>query len=302
MIERLHLPPEFIRNIQGAFGEAGRHWQEKLPGLITQASIRWGLSNLQPVPNLSYNYVAFAHRGDEQVVLKVGVPDRELTSEMEALECFDGNRACRLLEKDEENSCFLLERLKPGELLSSLADDEEATRIAVGVMRNLWKPAPASDKLIQLADWFDGLKNIRPHFDGGTGPIPEKLLRHVESLLPQLFMEQNQMLIHGDLHHDNILLSERGWLAIDPKGVIGPAGYEIGPFMLNPLSEIQDEGRFRTRSERRIEILTEMLGFEREQIIHWSTVHAVLSTWWNIQDGLGWDYSMRCAEILSEIE
>jgi streptomycin 6-kinase len=297
----LHLPPDFTRNIVGAFGEAGRHWQEKLPGLITQATIRWGLSNLQPVPNLSYNYVAFAQRGDEEVVLKVGVPDRELSSEMAALECFDGIGACRLLEKDEKNFCFLLERLKPGELLSSLADDDKATRIAVQVMQTLWKPAPTSDKLIQLSDWLDGLKRIRAHDEGGMGPIPDKLLRHVESLLLQLFMEPNRVLIHGDLHHDNILLSERGWLAIDPKGVIGPAGYEIGPFMLNPLSEIPDEGRFRKRSERRIEILTEMLGFEREQIIQWSTVHAVLSAWWNVEDGLGWDYSMRCAEILSKI-
>ncbi len=88
---------------------------------------------------------------------------------------------------------------------------------------------------IQLTDWFDGLKRLRKMFNGGTGPLDEKLVERVERTTKDFFAENhNPVLMHGDFHHFNILSSERGWLVIDPKGVIGPAGYEVGPFMLNP--------------------------------------------------------------------
>ncbi len=261
-----------------------------------------GLSNVQPVPNLSYNFVAFARRGDEGVVLKIGVPNRELKSEMAALRLFNGAGACRLIGHDQEKCFLLLERLRPGKMLSTLKDDNEATHIAVQVMQNLWRPVPEHNEFIQLSDWFSGLKKIRPHFGGDTGPFPKELLERVESLLPELFADQNIKLMHGDFHHFNVLSSERGWLAIDPKGVIGPAGYEIGPFMLNPLNSISDDHQFKVCAERRADILSERLGFEREKIIMWSTAHAVLSAWWGLEDDTGWECPMHCAKMFSEIK
>ena len=124
----------------------------------------------------------------------------------------------------------------------------------------------------------------------------------VESFLPELFSDKNVKLIHGDFHHFNTLLSERGWLAIDPKGVIGPVGYEIGPLMINPWNSLSDGSNFQIREERRVSILAERLGWEREYIINWATAHAVLSAWWDFQDGMNWEYSMNCAQILSEIK
>ncbi len=59
--------------------------------------------------------------------LKIGVPNRELTSEMSALRFFDGKGAVRLLEADEERVMFLLERLQPGDMLATLNDDDQAT-------------------------------------------------------------------------------------------------------------------------------------------------------------------------------
>ena len=130
----MKLPPEFISNIQNVYGEDGHAFLESLPDLIAEASARWGLEKVVPAPELSYNFVAFAKRGEENVVLKMGVPNREIRSEMAALRLFNGESACKLLEYDEERCWMLLERLRPGEMLSTLEDDEEATRIAVEVM------------------------------------------------------------------------------------------------------------------------------------------------------------------------
>lgn len=126
----MNLPQDFIITIQNTYGDEGCTFLNSLPGIIDKASRRWNLTLIQTVPNLSYNYVAYAHRllpnsrQPGEVVLKIGVPNRELTSEMTALRLFNGQGSVRLLEADEDQGIFLLERLRPGEMLATLEDDE----------------------------------------------------------------------------------------------------------------------------------------------------------------------------------
>ncbi len=334
----MQLPHEFISTIQNVFKEDGEKFLAVLPSTLDEVSQRWGLSDVQPVPNLSFNFVAFAKRpstapqssrgSTQDVILKMGVPNRELISEMMALKYFNGDGACQLLECDEERGFLLLERLKPGIMLSELDDDDERTNIAADVMQKIWRPvetlesnstlrahelfdngqhpqgtrAARLQNLIRLSDWFDELKKIRPHFNGGTGPFPKEILERVESYLPELFADKDVKLMHGDFHHFNILSSERGWLIIDPKGVIGPAGYEVGPLMLNPWNSISDWNSFKVQVARRVGILSERLGWEREKIINWATAHAVLSAWWSIEDNMEDENTLKCARIFSELK
>ncbi|MBK6793269.1 MAG: phosphotransferase [Anaerolineales bacterium] len=293
------LPQSFINTIHGSYQEAGRKFLADLPELIEEASKRWGLREVQPVPNLSYNFVAFANQDANEVILKLGIPNPELTSEMHALKLFDGGGICQLLDCDEDKGFLLIERLKPGSMLVELMNDDERTHIAVDVMQKLWRTAPQNEGFIRLTDWFDGLKNIRPLFNGGTGPIPKELLEKVESMLPDLFADEEIYLIHGDFHHYNILSSERGWLAIDPKGVIGPAGYEIGPLMINPRLKPMDRTQFKVQAERRVSILHERFGWAREKIIGWALAHSVLSAYWDLD--LEPESSIEAARIFAKI-
>ncbi len=271
-----------------------------MPDLIDEASCRWGLTNVQPVSNLSYNFVAFATHGKEDVVLKIGVPNRELTSEMSALRFFDGKGAVRLLEADEERAMFLLERLQPGDTLTTLNDEDQATHIAADVMLNLWRPAPSEGAFIKLSDWFKDFKKLYIRFEGVTGPLEKSLVERAEHSVANFFSEDYApMLIHGDLHHYNILSSGDNWLAIDPKGVIGPAAYEVGPLLMNPLGFLNRSDAVQI-TKRRMDILSERLGFEREQILEWGIAHAVLSAWWSLEDNMDWKYSMRCAEVIAQ--
>jgi streptomycin 6-kinase len=299
----MNLPYEFISNIQNTFQEDGHIFLKALPDRVAEASARWRLTDVRPSPELSYNFVAFARRGDEQVVLKMGVPNRELKSEMAALRLFNGEGACKLLDYDEEKYWMLLERLQPGVMLSTLEDDEEATHIAADVMQKIQRVAPTDDVFIRLSDWFDGLKKLRPHFNGGTGPLNEKLVERVEHSVKEFFAENHKpVLMHGDFHHFNILSSERGWLIIDPKGVIGPACYEVGPLLINPWSDLLNRKDYRGMTKRRIDILHECLGFERERIHEWGLAHAVLSAWWSIEDHGDWSYAADFAEMIAGLE
>lgn len=323
----MNLPPEFISNIQNVFGEEGHAFLKALPDLVAEASARWSLTDVQPVSDLSYNFVAFANRpstalplrgrsAQDEVALKMGVPNHEMKSEIAALRLFNGEGACRLIDYDKEKYFLLLERLNPGVMLSTLEDDEEATHIAAEVMQKIWKPLESGSVLpsvqqqavglqsfILLSDWFDGLKKLRPMFNGGTGPLNEKIVERVERSVKDFFAENHKpVLMHGDFHHFNILSSERGWLAIDPKGVVGPAGYEAGPLLMNPWGSLSDGINHRLMTERRIDILHEHLGFERERIQEWALAHAVLSAWWGVEDNTGWDYSLAVAEMIAELK
>ena len=336
----LEFPLEFIRTIQNTFGEDGVHWLDSFPALLAEATRRWGLTEIQPVPNLSYNFVAFALRAasdsehsrsagyairpstsprrargsaQDQVILKLGVPHRELTSEIAALRYYEGRGVCRLLDADAEKGMLLLERLEPGHMLSTLENDDRATRIAADVMKTLWESSNdfsrlittevVTTKFIQLKDWFAGFPRLRQHFNGGTGPLPKRLVETAEALSSALLSEnKEETLLHGDFHHFNVLESERGWLVIDPKGVIGPRGYELGPFLINPMPDFLNGSRPIVQTTRRIAILSEMLGMERERIRAWGICHAVLSAWWCIEgnDPAGRQYSLRCADIFRQ--
>ena len=318
----MNLPIDFVSTIKNTFGVDGERFLANLPALIDEASQRWGLTNVQPVENLSYNFVAYAEspspagrgvrsEGENKVILKLGIPREELTSEIAALRLFNGEGACKLIDADDAKGFLLLERLQPGEMLSTLEDDEEATQIAAEVMKRIWRfdygaantpLRSARNKFIQLSDWFDRLKRLREIFNGGTGPLDAKLVERVERSTKNFFVENHSpVLMHGDFHHFNILSSERGWLVIDPKGVIGPACYEVGPLMMNPWGRLPRGGRLKSRIERRVDILHEHLGFERERILEWSLAHAILSAWWGIEDRTGWEYSMQIAEVIAAL-
>jgi len=300
----LDLPGEFSENIRAAFGAKGEQWLLDLPELLEEAVCRWQLT-IGHAMQLSYNYVCLAERADKsQVVLKIGVPHREFTSELSMLRFLNGRGCVRLLESNDEKSMFLMERLLPGNMLVSEENDEIRTSIACDVMINLWRPAPSGLPFIQLSDWFAEIEKIRPKFGGSTGPFPAKIIERIEKLIPELFQNSDHTaLIHGDLHHFNILSSERGWLAIDPKGVIGPPEYECGPFLINPIPDFPYSLHAVRQTEKRIAIMSEKLGFSREIIRDWGLCHAILSAWWDTRDdGTGGEYSLACADVIMKAQ
>jgi streptomycin 6-kinase len=205
-----------------------------------------------------------------------------------------------LLEADAGQGMLLLERLDPGRMLTTLKDDDRATEIAAEVMKRIHRPIPPEGSFISLRGWFDELKKLRPHFGGGTGPFPEKTFAMVEQLIPDLFSEHRPpVLLHGDFHHFNILSSRRGWLIIDPKGVEGIAEYDVGPFLTNPNDYMPPEAQAIRRTQRRIAILSEQLGFDPQRLRLWGICYSVLSAFWDMtEDGSGGEDSRLWAEIL----
>jgi streptomycin 6-kinase len=111
------------------------------------------------------------------------------------------------------------------------------------------------------------------------------------------------MLLHGDLHHDNILSATREpWLVIDPKGIVGDPGYDLGAFLYNPwpgLLELPDPARV---IARRVDQLAEGLGMERARVRAWGIAQAVLSACWSIEGNDDWRHTITCGEYLAAMK
>lgn len=267
-------------------GDDGKVWLEQLPALLENLRRRWSLEIEQPLSDLSYNFVAQARRRDgTPVMLKAGVPDDELLSEIAALRHYDGRGCVMLLEADPDVGAMLLERLEPGTMLVDL-DDERATRIAAEVMQTLWRPLPRLHSFVTVEQWAQGLERLRATFDGGSGPFPPQLVEAAEQLFADLLASSSEpVLLHGDLHHYNILAAQRApWLVIDPKGVSGEPLYETGALLRNPMPQVGGWPDLRRTLTRRVDILAEQLEADRARIVAWGLAQAVLSSWWSYED------------------
>jgi streptomycin 6-kinase len=298
-----------LRTVRATWGEPGREWLAALPELLTECAHRWSLTLAPPFPNLSFNYVAPAVRADgTEAVLKAGVPNKGLRSEAAALRVFEGRGSVRLLDSDPDRGLLLLERLRPGASLTALADeahDDEATTIAASVMRGLWRPAPPGHDFPTVADWGQGFARLRARFGGGAGPLPPAWVEQGEALFADLLASSAApVLLHGDLHHDNILSGHRQpWLAIDPKGVVGEPAYEVGALLRNLWPDRHTHQNPARLLEHRLHRLAEELELDPARVRGWAVAQAVLSAVWGIEDNdEGWGAALADAELLAAIK
>ena len=298
------LPATFVRTILGVFGDEGALWLDTLPERINRLAERYELTLGEPF-DLSYNYViAVTRRDGTPAVMKLSAPEGEAQDQILALRHYDGSGSVQLLEADLDEGFMLLERVLPGERLTLLPDDEEATRIAADVMSKLWRPLPADHTFTTVEEWAEGLQRLRDRFDGGTGPLPAPLVERAEALYRELFASAPPpVLLHGDLHHENILTSARApYLAIDPKGVAGEPAYEVGPLLLNPWPGLLQWPNLAQVQARRVAILVEHLQLDRERLLACAIAHSVLSAAWSVEDhDDGWQHSIVVAETLLQL-
>lgn len=305
-----HIPEKVRRNLVLYFGKMGRSWLDALPELLATLSARFELRLHQPFPNLSINIVIPATRNDgTEVVLKVGVPNKELLTEAESLHLFAGNNAVRLLDDDVKNGGLLLERISPGTSLLQLIDggetaDVQATAIAADVLMKLQATLPTEHSFPTLQDWFQSFTEVRVRYEGGSGPLPQDLFDMAEQISEELLQSMSQtFLLHGDLHHDNILCSgTTDWLAIDPKGVIGEREFEIAPFLRNPMPALLERMSTRKVLSRRIHQFAELTGFDRQRLIRWGLAESILSATWSLDDiKESWKREVAIARIFAEM-
>ncbi|KRF11184.1 aminoglycoside phosphotransferase family protein [Paenibacillus sp. Soil787] len=277
------LPKQFVQTLRDVHKDKADGWLRDFDRLICDSEERWQMKLMSPF-DLSFNYVAPAIRKDgTEVVVKLVIPGDEFASEVGALKLFNGNGMVKIIDVDIENGILILERLLPGKTLAVLENEEEAAHIASQVMKRLWIPAPTNSSSIPTTFTMEKkLIHILKKNTEGLGPITKEILQEaVDTYKSMNAMPDKPFLLHGDLHHYNILMAAREpWLAIDPKGLIGDREYDVIQYLLNKLPN----GDSTNVIEKRIDILVKELNLDKKRLLSWGFAHSVLSTCWTVQE------------------
>jgi len=279
---------DFIKKIITLRGDTGKKWLEDIPTTIKKYEKEWGITCVSPFP-LSYNYVTPAKTQDGKcVVLKISFPDNhEFTLEHEALNFYDGIGSIKVLREDIKNGIMLLEMAEPGTRLRDIYSDEKQISLASDVMRKMYRPVSNTIASLfpTIPDWAKAFDRYRTKFSTISGPVPQWMFDKAENTFSELPKDRKELvLLHGDLHGDNILLSKRGWLAIDPKGIVGEREFELGAYLRNPYYDHPRGSDYKKLETNRIVQFSEELGFDKKRVLDWSFACAVISLLWFLED------------------
>lgn len=251
-------------------------WFESLPALAAECSERWSLILGDPWTNSVASLTMPATREGTDVVLKIGIPDREGAHEAEALRLLGGDGAVLLLEDDPSSRAMLLERCHPG---TPLTDEEPdaALDIVIGLLPRLWVQAgppfrPLADEAADL------VVEMHEHWERTGRSVDRRLIEAATEAFEDLAPTQGEpVLVNQDLHADNVIAAQREpWLLIDPKPLAGEREFGVASIVRG-----QELGHSREAVLHRLDRVTADLGLDRERARLWAMAHTVA---WGFDD------------------
>jgi streptomycin 6-kinase len=248
----------FENNIVSMYGDRGKAWLARLPLEVERWARLWGLRELRTYDNLSINYVLTGFQGQTPVVLKLGL---KLEHEATALEAFAGHGAIAVVAHQE--NALLLQRAVPGTMLKK---QPQAIKVACHVMRRLHlAPIPLTHNFPHMRDWLASLEK--------DWNIPKDVLQRARKLNNLMLPTSDAaVLLHGDLHQENILSHGEDWLVIDPKGVIGQPIDEVWACVEDP--------------EHDLKYISHYFGYSFDEVVKRYYVHLILAACWCVEDNL----------------
>lgn len=289
------VPKNFEKTLFQLYGKQAENWLYALDARIQQLAVQWNLSQLKPLPNLTYHYVLSGTRDHLPIVLKLGMDCDALNREAKALHAFAHFGGVQLLAAEE--GALLLERVIPGHSLKSYVHDrdDEAVQIALEVVDVLHQAPFNPDAFPTLTDWLKTLDN--------PWELPCSWLSDARALRDRLLNNTTQpVLLHGDLHHDNILCAGNSWRVIDPKGVVGdPIFDKVGCLIREPLAEFLKQPRWEDIVKRRVQQIAACGVADPQIILEWTFVQGVMACCWCLEDGLPWDGFAAFIRLLENI-
>ena len=260
---------------------------EKLVRDLEFHAEKWSLTVLSVVDYFSVNCIFLcrsAERGD--VALKIGELRHDVSNETKFLHEYDGGRFVRVLEADEPNNVILLERIVPGNQLRE-EQSLEARLVAFSELhRGLHKPPRDASEYPTYLEWVTRITK----FMSTQTEYRElyELMRRAEGICAELWVQYPQrLLLHGDLHHDNILLGTDGYKIIDPKGVVGDPIFDVPRFIMNEFRGVVNVP-YEVYSEHIDKVarhLEQSLGIPRSAILKCVFVETAMARCWTVEGG-----------------
>jgi streptomycin 6-kinase len=222
-------------------------------------------------------------------MLKIALCDEERRGGL-LMVWWNGKGAARVLAHTAD--AILMERAEGGPSLAESARngaDDEASLTMCRVLERLHaqrhRPFAA---LIPLTEWFGALEPAAERHGG--------IFRVAAETAADLFATQRDVVVlHGDVHHGNVLrFGSRGWLAIDPKGLIGERGFDYANIFCNPDSET---AAVPGRLARQARVVAEAAALEHSRLLAWILAWAGLSAAFSLEDGASANGALTIAKL-----
>ena len=280
---RLVLPRTLVSSLVDVHGPAGAAWLGELPALVGICAQRWQLRLVALLPAGYHVVIAATGPAGRELVLKMAPPGLEGDRrERVALRAADGHGLAVVEAEDPGLGALLLRRGRPGDPAATLVpkDDAAATSALAGVARRLAAASAEGVALPHLSQLGDPIRR------GREAGLPADLADAALRLLPGLLAGAGpDVVLHGDLHHGNVVRDDTapdGWLGIDPHGWLGGRAFEASTALHNPI-ELGRRTLLRLLPSR-LEQWTGELDVGRDQVLGWGVVKAAVSEAWTLED------------------
>jgi streptomycin 6-kinase len=255
---------------------------------------RWRLTpEGEPFETL-FSRLCFVRGAEGPAVLKLLKPGSDETAGAAMLGYYGGEGAVRLLRA--EGAALLVERATGSRSLTAMAragDDIGATAILAAATQRLLMPRAAPPP--------PGLEPLEQRFAPLLQSTDRELQTPATVAHALLAAPLDRAVLHGDLHHENLLDGgSRGWLAIDPKGVLGERSYEAANILCNPSSA----SAFVLRPERflwQAKHFSDSLQVDSQRMLGFALAHAGLAVCWSIMDGTDPGHWRACTALLAPL-
>jgi streptomycin 6-kinase len=253
--------------------------------------VRWRLTPDGPPFKTRFQSRLLPVKSDRgPAMLKIAVGDEEIRGGV-LMEWWAGAGAAQVYAR--EGAAILLERATGTRSLSQMVHaggDDDATGILCACASHLHMARPQSppETLVPLDVWFRSLEAAAVR-DGGLFARALPVAREL------LAAPREVVVLHGDFHHDNVLeFGDRGWLAIDPKGLLGERDFEYANLFRNPDAETAlATGRMR----RQLAVVADKAAVDPHRLLKWIHVYAALGAAWSIESGHDPVAGLRIAEL-----
>ena len=208
----------------------GEEFFNKMKDNLKVYTEKWHLSVENLIPYLSVNCIfnCYSEKYGESI-LKIGKKHNEALTEAGVLTEYNGNKFCRLYAEDAKNGVLLIEKLSPGNNLFHNTDAEQRITAFAGLYNYLHKPTCGAIDYPTYKGWIERFIKLAYNRDD----IKEHGYKAMAIYDEIVRSYDKNMLLHGDLHHENIISDGFGYRIIDPKGVIGDPVFDCSRFIMD---------------------------------------------------------------------
>lgn len=297
----MQLNDFFISTIRDIYGESGNAWLQNLPAQIDKLCSKYNFEYIEPLPHLTYNFVAEVKLpSSEFAILKMAPVGDQIQTEAHWLNLMTKD-VPEIYWYDPAFCAILLEHLIPGHSLKTCVEqghDDMATRVICKIIRDFQLQQQTPYQFKHIRDFTSSLVNF-------NNAIKNKLTQKAESLFQDLIADSiKDIVLHGDLHHDNILASDKSWKVIDPHGYLGSPLFEIGAMLFNPGGDAFPCDRtIEQLIDHRLRIIFEELPFDSKEIKAWTFCRTVLSAAWTFEDHNNYaEFEMSVASAIDKVK